>query len=69
MLIDGILTRIPHTRLNGHPTRRLPNNVNVSIEFIEGEAILLMLDQLVMNAQADRPAPRGTRSFPCSAGA
>ncbi|MGI6327267.1 MAG: cysteine desulfurase NifS [Saccharofermentanales bacterium] len=45
-LIDGILTRIPHTRLNGHPTRRLPNNVNVSIEFIEGEAILLMLDQL-----------------------
>ncbi|MGI6333575.1 MAG: cysteine desulfurase NifS [Saccharofermentanales bacterium] len=45
-LINNILTRIPHTRLNGHPTRRLPNNVNVSIEFIEGESILLMLDQL-----------------------
>jgi len=43
-LIAGALERIPNTRLNGHPTRRLPNNVNLSFQFIEGESILLMLD-------------------------
>ncbi|MDO4482935.1 MAG: cysteine desulfurase NifS [Clostridia bacterium] len=43
-LIDGILAAIPDTRLNGHRTERLPNNVNVSIRFIEGEALLLRLD-------------------------
>ncbi len=43
-LINGILTTIPETRLNGHPTKRLPNNANISIKFIEGESILLMLD-------------------------
>jgi cysteine desulfurase len=43
-LISGILERIDHSRLNGHPTERLPNNVNVSIEFVEGESMLLSLD-------------------------
>lgn len=43
-LIGGILTEVPHTRLNGHPTRRLPGNVNVSVEFVEGESMLLLLD-------------------------
>jgi len=42
-LIDG-LTAIPHVRLNGHRTNRLPNNCNVSIRFVEGEALLLRLD-------------------------
>ncbi len=43
-LINGILERIREVRLNGHPTQRLPNNVNVSIEFVEGESMLLNLD-------------------------
>lgn len=43
-LMDGILQSIPDVKLNGHPTERLPNNVNVSIRFIEGESILLLLD-------------------------
>ena len=43
-IIAGIQERIPRTRLNGHPTRRLPNNVNVSFEDVEGEPILLGLD-------------------------
>ncbi len=42
-LIDG-LTAIPYTRLNGHRTNRLPNNCNISIRFVEGEALLLRLD-------------------------
>ena len=43
-LIKGILTTIPHSRLNGHPEKRLPGNVNISFEFIEGESMLLLLD-------------------------
>lgn len=42
-LIEGLL-KIPQTRLNGHPTQRLPGNVNVSIRGVEGESLLLMLD-------------------------
>jgi cysteine desulfurase len=43
-LRDGILATIPDTILNGHPTQRLPNNLNVSFRYIEGESVLLMLD-------------------------
>jgi cysteine desulfurase len=43
-LIKGLLERIDHTRLNGHPQRRLPNSVNIGVEFIEGESMLLALD-------------------------
>ena len=43
-LIDGILKSISKTFLNGHPQKRLPNNVNITILDIEGEALLLYLD-------------------------
>ncbi len=43
-LIKGIRNKINRVRLNGHPQRRLPNNVNFSIADIEGEALLLYLD-------------------------
>ena len=43
-LIKGLLERIDHTRLNGHPVMRLPNNVNVSIDYVEGESMALNLD-------------------------
>ena len=43
-LMAGIEASIPHIKLNGHPTKRLPNNVNYSIQYIEGESMLLMLD-------------------------
>ena len=43
-LRDGILTTIPSSRLNGHPVKRLPGNINISFEFIEGESMLLWLD-------------------------
>lgn len=44
-LLKGIMDTIPHTKLNGHPDKRLPGNINVSFHFIEGESLLLMLDQ------------------------
>ena len=43
-LIGRVLDEIPYTRLNGHPSRRLPNNANFSFRFIEGESLLIMLD-------------------------
>ncbi len=43
-LIDEILAKIPHTRLNGPRDRRLPGNVNISFKYIEGESLLLLLD-------------------------
>jgi cysteine desulfurase len=43
-LIEGVLSTVPHVRLNGHRTKRLPGNCNFSFEFIEGESILLLLD-------------------------
>ena len=43
-LISGLLEKIPYTKLNGHPTQRLANNVNIGVEFVEGESLLLLLD-------------------------
>ena len=43
-LINGVLNNIPHVRLNGHRTERLPGNTNFSFSFIEGESLLLMLN-------------------------
>ena len=44
-LIDRVLKEIPYSRLNGHPTKRLSNNANFCFRFIEGESLLIMLDQ------------------------
>ncbi len=43
-LLQGILTKISGSHLNGHKEKRLPGNINVSFEFIEGESLLLWLD-------------------------
>ena len=44
-LIERVLAEIPYTRLNGHRTNRLPNNANFCFRFIEGESLLILLDQ------------------------
>ena len=44
-LIDRVLSEIPYSRLNGDRTRRLPNNANFCFRFIEGESMLILLDQ------------------------
>lgn len=43
-MIERIKAEVPYCKLNGHPTLRLPNNVNFSFQFIEGESLLIMLD-------------------------
>lgn len=45
-MIRRLLSEIPYTRLNGHRTKRLPNNINVSFQFVDSEAVLVMLDSL-----------------------
>ena len=45
-LIKRVLDEIPYTKLNGHTVQRLTNNTNFSFRFIEGESLLIMLDQL-----------------------
>ena len=44
--IRGIFERLDGIRLNGHPVRRLPNNINLSVESIEGEGMILSLDMM-----------------------
>jgi cysteine desulfurase len=43
-LISGIVQKVDRTHLNGHPVKRLPNNVNISVEFVEGESMCLNMD-------------------------
>lgn len=43
-IIKEVMEKIPHTKLNGHPTQRLPGNANFSFHFVEGESLLLNLD-------------------------
>lgn len=43
-LMERILKEIPFSRINGHRTSRLPNNVNICFQFVEGESLLIMLD-------------------------
>ena len=59
-LIAGILDASPESRLNGHPTKRLPGNVNVSIRYIEGEALLLSLDMAGIAASSGSACTSGS---------
>lgn len=58
-LIKGIEGAIPEVFLNGHPTQRLPNNVNFSIKYIEGESMLLNLDMLGIAASTGSACTSG----------
>lgn len=59
-LIDRILKEIPYVRLNGHRTKRLPNNTNISIQFIEGESLLIMLDMAGICASSGSACTSGS---------
>ncbi|HOV66335.1 MAG TPA: cysteine desulfurase NifS [Bacillota bacterium] len=59
-LINGILSNIPDTVLNGHPEKRLPHNVNVSVKYVEGEAMLLNMDLLGIGASSGSACTSGS---------
>ena len=56
-LIDRVLKEIPYTRLNGHEINRLPNNANFCFRFIEGESMLILLDQKGICGSSVRISP------------
>lgn len=58
-LIDELL-KITHSRLNGHPTKRLPGNVNISFEGIEGESLLLFLNMAGICASSGSACTSGS---------
>ena len=59
-LIDGLMARVPDTRLNGHPTERLPGNANLSFDKVEGEALLLRLDLVGVAGSSGSACTSGT---------
>ncbi len=59
-LEEGLLASIPHSMLNGHKQDRLPNTTNVSFEFVEGEAILLHMDQYNICASSGSACTSGS---------
>jgi cysteine desulfurase len=59
-LISGIMDQIENVRLNGHPTKRLPGNVNLCFEFIEGESMLLNLDMKGVAASSGSACTSGS---------
>jgi len=58
--IEGIKSNIPEVVLNGHPTERLPNNVNFSYKYVEGESILLLLDMEGVTASSGSACTSGS---------
>ncbi len=58
-LIEG-LAQIPHSKLNGHPTKRLPGNVNFCFEGVEGESLLLLLDMKGIEASSGSACTSGS---------
>lgn len=59
-MIERIRKEIPFVKLNGDPVKRLPNNVNVSFRFIEGESLLLMLDSFGICASSGSACTSGS---------
>jgi cysteine desulfurase len=59
-LEKALLASAPGARLNGHPVHRLPNTTNISFEYVEGEAILLMLDQYGVCASSGSACTSGS---------
>ena len=59
-LISGILDRVDGAQLNGHPTQRLPNNANIIFDGLEGESVLLLLDQQGIAASSGSACTSGS---------
>ena len=58
--IDRVLKEIPYVKLNGDPVKRLPNNINLSFRFVEGESLLIMLDMKGIAASSGSACTSGS---------
>ncbi len=58
--IDRVLKEIPYVKLNGDPIKRLPNNINLSFRFVEGESLLIMLDMKGIAASSGSACTSGS---------
>ena len=58
--IREVMAKVPHTILNGHPERRLPNNANFAFRYIEGESMLLLLDMKGIGASSGSACTSGS---------
>jgi cysteine desulfurase len=56
----GLLKHIPHAKVNGDPKMRLPNTTNIGFDYVEGEAILLMLNELGICASSGSACTSGS---------
>jgi cysteine desulfurase len=59
-LEQGILARIPNTFVTGNPVERVPNTTNIAVEYIEGEALLLMMNQVGIAASSGSACTSGS---------
>ena len=59
-LHKGLVERVPHVKLNGHPEKRVANTLNISFEFVEGESLLLNLDMLGVAASSGSACTSGS---------
>ncbi len=49
-LLDGIMEKIEHVHLNGHPEKRIPNNLNLSFDYVEGEGLIMSLKNVAVSS-------------------
>lgn len=61
-MINRVLSEIPYTRVNGHINNRLPNNANFSFDFVDGEALLIMLDSYGICSSTGSACSAGSKS-------
>lgn len=59
-IIDRVLAEIPYSKLNGHRQKRLANNINIGFEFIEGESMLLSLNDMGVYASSGSACTSGS---------
>ena len=59
-IIDSLLKEVPYSALNGHRQKRLPNNINIGFEFVEGESLLLLLDMSGIAASSGSACTSGS---------
>jgi len=60
--VQGVLGRVPETRLTGHPADRLPNSASFTFRYVEGEAILLNLDMVGVAASSGSACTTGSEA-------